>query len=89
MGVPESKQDEIKSQFSNETQQRKAHINYFIEHNPEASWRSMICILDRMSYSDKQASEAADNICHLAEAVLGRAGSCVQEGGSNMMYPKG
>ena len=70
LNVPQSKQDEIKSQFSSEAQQRKAYINYFIEHNPEASWRSVICALDQMG-----SVEAADNIRHLAEAVPGRAGS--------------
>ena len=73
LGVPESKRDEIKSQFSSETQQRKAYINYFIEHDPEASWRKVICVLDRMDKPD--SVEAADNIRHLAEAVPGRAGS--------------
>ena len=71
--VPMSKQVEIKSQFSSEAQQRKAYINYFIEHDPEASWRSVICVLDRMNKPD--SVEAADNIRHLAEAVPGRAGS--------------
>ena len=73
LGVPESKQDEIKSQFSSEAQQRKAYINYFIEHDPEASWKSVICVLDWMNKPD--SVEAADNIRHLAEAVPGRAGS--------------
>ena len=71
--VPRSKKDEIKSQFSSEPQQRKAYINYFIEHDPEASWRSVICVLDQMDQPD--SVEAADNIRHLAEAVPGRAGS--------------
>ena len=73
LGVPVSKRDEIKRQFSSEAQQRKAYINYFIEHNPEASWKSVICVLDRMNKPD--SVEAADNIRHLAEAVPGRAGS--------------
>ena len=75
LGVPDSKRDEIMRQFSSEAQQRKAYINYFIEHNPEASWKSVICALDRMSSSDKKAGVAADNIRHLVEAVPGRAGS--------------
>ena len=75
LGVPVSKRREIRRQFSSEAQQRKAYINYFIEHDPEASWRSVICALDLMSYSDKKAGVAADNIRHLAEAVPGRAGS--------------
>ena len=73
LGVTESKQDKIKGQFSSEAQQRKAYINYFIEHDPEASWRRVICALDRMDQPD--SVEAADNIRHLAEAVPGRAGS--------------
>ena len=74
LGVPEFKRDEIKSQFSSEAQQRKAYINYFIEHDPEASWRSVICVLNVMSRYE-EAGVAADNIRHLAEAVPGRAGS--------------
>ena len=70
--VPDSKRDEIERQFSSEAQQRKAYINYFIEHDPEASWRSVICALDEMGQPD--SVEAADNIRHLAEAVPGRAG---------------
>ena len=73
LDVPLSKRDEIMSQFSSEAQQRKAYINYFIEHNPEASWKSVICVLDGMNEPD--SVEAADNIRHLAEAVPGRAGS--------------
>ena len=73
LGVPMSKRDEIERQFSSEAQQRKAYINYFIEHDPEASWKSVICVLDRMDKPD--SVEAADNIRDLAEAVPGRAGS--------------
>ena len=90
LGIPDSKRDEIKKQFSSETQQRKAYINYFIEHDIVASWRRVICVLDRMNQPD--TVEAADNIRHLAEAVPGRAGTCtciarglVQEGESSMM----
>ena len=72
LGVPGPKRREIKRQFSSEAQQRKAYINYFIEHNPEANWRSVICVLDVMNKSD--SVEAAHNIRHLAEAVPGRAG---------------
>ena len=83
--VPRSKRDEIGRQFSSETQQRKAYINYFIEHDPEASWRRVICVLDGIDKPD--SVEAADNIRHLAEAVPGRADTCncVQQGGSNMI----
>ena len=73
LGVPKSKRLEIKRQFSSEAQRRKSYINYFIEHDPEASWRSVICVLDEMNKPD--SVEVADNIRHLAEAVPGRAGS--------------
>ena len=75
LGVPGSERDEIKRHFSSEAQQRKAYINYFIEHNPEASWKSVIYALDVMSRYEEKAGVAADNIRHLAEAVPGRAGS--------------
>ena len=75
LGVPEFKREEIKMQFSSETQQRKTFINYFIEHDPEASWRKVICALDRISPVEKEAGLAADNIRHLAEAIPGRVGS--------------
>ena len=73
LSVPWSKREEIKRQFSSEAQQRKAYINYFIEHDIDASWRSVICALDWMDRPD--SVEAADNIRHLAKAVPGRAGS--------------
>ena len=69
LGVPESKREEIRrfSKFSSVVQQRKALINYFIENDPESSWRSVICTLDRMLQK-----EIADDIRHLAEPVPGR-----------------
>ena len=70
LGVPFLKQDEIKEQFSSVPQQVKAYINYFMEHDPVASWRAVIVALDAM-----KEKEAADAIRHLAEPVTGRAGS--------------
>ena len=70
LGVPPSKRDEILEQFSSVPQQVKAYINYFMEHDPVASWRAVIVALDRM-----REKEAADAIRHLAEPVTGRAGS--------------
>ena len=67
LGVPEPKRKDILSQFSSVVQQRKALINYFIENDPEGSWRSVICALDEM-----RQKEIADDIRHLAEPVLGR-----------------
>ena len=67
LGVPESKRKEIRSQFSNVVQQRKALINYFIENDPESSWRRVLWALDEM-----EEKEIADDIRHLAEPVPGR-----------------
>ena len=70
LGVPNSKRTEIQEQFSSVPQQVKAYINYFMEHDPVASWRAVIVALDRM-----REKKAADAIRHLAEPVTGRAGS--------------
>ena len=70
LGVPDSKRAEIQKQFSHVPQQVKAYINYFMEHDPVASWRAIIVALDVM-----EEKKAADAIRHLAEPVTGRAGS--------------
>ena len=70
LGVPESKRREIASQFSSVPQQRKALINYFIDHDPVASWRAVIVALEHM-----YEKRVADELRHLAEPVTGRAGS--------------
>ena len=68
LGVPDSKQNEIKSRFFSVPQQVKAYIDFFMEHDPVASWRAIIVALDEMN--EKQA---ADAIRHLAEPVEGTA----------------
>ena len=68
LGVPKAKRAEIVRQFSRVPPRVKAYINYFMEHDPFASWRSVIVALNRM-----EESEAADKIRHLAEVVTGRA----------------
>ena len=70
LGVPRSKRNEIQEQFLTVPQQVKAYIDYFMEHDPVASWRAVIVALDWMG-----EKEAADAIRHLAEPVTGRAGS--------------
>ena len=67
LGVPRTRREEIKRQFSSVPQRVKAYINYFMDHDPLASWRSVIVALDRMG-----EKEAADNIRHLAESITGR-----------------
>ena len=69
LGVPESKRNAIQKQFLSVPQQVKGYVNYFMEHDPVASWRAVIVALDTMR------EEAADAIRHLAEPVTGRAGS--------------
>ena len=70
LGVPESKRLEIASQFSSVLQQRKALINYFIDHDPVASWRAVIVALVHMG-----EKRVADELRYLAEPVTGREGS--------------
>ena len=70
LGVPDSKRHEIESQFQSVPQRVKAYINYFMEHDPVASWRAVIVALDVM-----REKKAADAIRHLAEPVTSRAGS--------------
>ena len=70
LGVPKLKRREIASQFSSVPQQRKALINYFIDHDPVASWRAVIVALEYMG-----EKRVADELRHLAEPVTGRAGS--------------
>ena len=70
LGVPQWVRDKVKRQFPDLPQQLKAYINYFMEHDPVASWRAVIVALD-----DIREKKAADAIRHLAEPVTGRAGS--------------
>ena len=65
LGVPKSKRREIASQFSSVPQQRKALINYFIDHDPVASWRAVMVALDRME------EKTVADLRYLAEPVTG------------------
>ena len=67
LGVPYTRRQEIQRQFSSVPQQVKAYIDYFMDHDPLASWRSVIGALDAIG-----EKEAADNIRHLAEFITGR-----------------
>ena len=67
LGVPERRLEEITSQFKEDGGQRvKKYGDYFMDHDPLASWRRVIVSLDGM-----EEKEAADKIRHLAEAVRG------------------
>ena len=64
--VPLWRRDEIKAKFPDPHQQMKECINYFMDHDPTASWRSVIVVLDRL-----KEKEIADKVRHLAEPVTG------------------
>ena len=65
--VPDWRLEEIQSQFRGYGGQRvKKYVDYFMDHDPLASWRRVIVSLDVM-----EEKEAADKIRHLAEAVTG------------------
>ena len=68
--VPKSKRQDIFAQFSSIPQQRKSLIQYWMERDPEASWRGLILGLDRI-----KEKTVADTLRHLAEPVTG---SCMQ-----------
>ena len=74
--VPNSKTHEIFCQFSSVLQQQKALIQYWMEHDPEASWRGLIVILD--SFGSLRPRKVADTIRHLAEPVTGSR-DCVRD----------
>ena len=65
--VPNSKRHEMFRQFSSVLQQQKALVQYWMEHDPEASWRGLIVILESIGSLRK----VADTIRHLAEPVTG------------------
>ena len=65
--VPVRRVREIRSQFRGGRRQWvKEYVDYFMDHDPLASWRRVIVSLDGM-----EENKAADEIRHLAEAVTG------------------
>ena len=65
--VPRRRREEIQSQFRGDGGQWvKKYVDYFMDHDPLASWRRVIVSLDEMG-----EKEAADKIRHLAETVTG------------------
>ena len=70
MGVPVRRQEEIQSQFrGDEGRQVEECVTYFMNHDPLASWRRVIVVLDMMKFHGEK--EVADKIRHLAESVTG------------------
>ena len=67
-GVPGRRLGEIHRQFREDKgRQVEEYVTYFMNHDPLASWRRVIVVLDLM-YGEK---EGADKIRHLAESVTG------------------
>lgn len=68
LGIPRFQINQILEQFSNNDNQKllDEYIKYFMEHDPLASWRRIIVVLD-----DMMDHECADKIRHLAEPVTG------------------
>ena len=68
--VPRWRQRQIESQFrGNDGQVKKKYVDYFMDHDPLASWRQVIVVLDRLK-SLGYGGEP-EKIRHLAEAVTG------------------
>ena len=65
--VPDWRRWEIQSQFREDGGQWvKKYVDFFMDHDPLASWRRVIVSLDWLG-----EKEAADKIRHLAEGVTG------------------
>ena len=70
LGVPERRLVEIERQFrGDEGRQVEEYVTYFMNHDPLASWRRVIVVLDVMKWYGEE--EGADKIRHLAESVTG------------------
>ena len=70
LGVPRRRQLEIKRQFrGGDGRWMEEYVTYFMNHDPLASWRRVIVVLDLMK--EYGGEEAADKIRHLAESVTG------------------
>ena len=68
LGVPRRRLFEIQRQFreGDEGRRLEEYVTFFMNHDPLASWRRVIVVLDEIG-----AKEAADKIRHLAESVTG------------------
>ena len=70
LGVPGRRHELIQSQFRGNVGRRlEEYVTYFMDHDPLASWRRVIVVLDVMKLYGER--EAAHKIRHLAESVTG------------------
>ena len=66
--VPRRRRREIESQFrGNDGQVKKKYVDYFMDHDPLASWRRVIVVLDGLKWYGGEP----EKVGHLAEAVTG------------------
>ena len=66
--VPGRRRREIESKFrGNDEKVKKKYVDYFVDHDPLASWRRVIVVLDTL----KSYGGEPEKIRHLAEAVTG------------------
>ena len=65
--IPESKQGEIRQKFTEDVEQKRQAIFYWINTDPLASWRRLIWVLDCMGQA-----HLADSIRPNAEPLTGR-----------------
>ena len=64
--IPESKENEIRRNFSDEMEQKKQAIQYWMNCDPLAGWRRLITALDKMG-----ETQLADSIRSNAEPLTG------------------
>ena len=70
LGVPLRRQLEIRRQFRGDEGRRlEEYVTFFMNHDPLASWRRIIVVLDRIKGYGEE--EGGDKIRHLAESVTG------------------
>ena len=64
--IPQSKRDEIQQTFTDEMDQKKQLLLYWINTDPEAGWKRLIWTLDEM-----EETKVADSIRGNAEPLTG------------------
>ena len=67
--IPQSKRDEIRQTFTDEMDQKKQLVLYWINTDPQAGWRTLIWALDYME--ETKLSKLADSIRGNAEPLTG------------------
>ena len=68
--VPQRRREEIQRRSGGDRgQQRKKYVDYFMDHDPLASWRQVIVVLDQLKFYGYGGKP--EKIRHLAEAVTG------------------